>query len=181
MVVVGLEGGFGEGGSGGWLEPASKSLPTCFLVGGGPWQHPSRICKAGLESSAELAFRLSTVDLLTWGVDGCRERCGRCRDRDLGGGAGSQSMPRLDDAEKCKPLQLRNFFQSLSLASRKLSWHATLGGVWRIRNDVKHQRCPRSLVSNHIRHATLAVQGSGVKCLSILRSLTGQAASPHIV
>lgn len=58
-----------------------------------------------------------------------RERCGRCRDRDRGGGAGSQSMPRLDDAEKCKPLQLRNFFQSLSLASRKQSWHATVGGV----------------------------------------------------
>lgn len=68
MVVVGLEGGFGEGGSGGWLEPASKSLPTCFLVGGGPWQHPSRICKAGFESSAELALR--SGQLSTWGVDG---------------------------------------------------------------------------------------------------------------
>lgn len=175
-MVVGLEGGFGEGGSGGWLEPASKSLPTCFLVGGGPWQHPSRICKAGLESSAELAFRLSTVDLLTWGVDGCRERCGRCRDRDLDAQAGRCREMQAPAAEKLFP-ESQPCIQKTVLACDSRGW----GGVWRIRNDVKHQRCPRSLVSNHIRHATLAVQGSGVKCLSVLRSLTGQAASPHIV
>lgn len=121
MVVVGLEGGFGEGGSGGWLEPASKSLPTCFLVGGGPWQHPLEDLQGWVRVQRRVGVEVgSTVDL---GCGRRRERCGRCR----GGGAGSQSMPRLDDAEKCKPLQLRNFFHSLSLASRKQSWHATVG------------------------------------------------------